>query len=271
MTSFPWYDSPWLATYVQAKAWIARNHPAQLAEFEERLAPLRTDPGFEVKRIDRVFDDVTLQKIRDTICDLNASQLELHEVRAFGRFIVHDHPYFSELQRAVVDVVREAAGEPVEPRYNFLSLYTKAGVCGVHLDAPFSKWTLDLCVEQSIDWPIHFSGIVPWPEEDRGYEQDWQERIKRDPKLRFMSYSLQPGSALLFSGSSQWHYRDRLPRTEGRGHFSNLLFFHFIPRGMGTLVEPRSWPAQFGLPTLAEVTDQYVERPRPQGAGRWLP
>lgn len=43
-TAFPWYDSPWLATYVRAKAWIARTHPARLAEFEARLAPLRTDP-----------------------------------------------------------------------------------------------------------------------------------------------------------------------------------------------------------------------------------
>lgn len=26
MTGFPWYDSPWLATYAQAKAWIAHTH-----------------------------------------------------------------------------------------------------------------------------------------------------------------------------------------------------------------------------------------------------
>lgn len=262
MSGFPWYDSPWLATFVEAKAWIVRARPEKLREFEERLAPLRTDPGFKVRRLERVFDDATLQEIRDTIRNLKASELELHEIHRFGRFVVHDHPYFTELQRSIVGLVSEAAGEAVEPRYNFLSLYTKVGVCGVHLDAPFSKWTLDLCIDQSTDWPIHFSNVAPWPEENRAYGADWQDRIKRDPTLRFTSFGLQPGSALLFAGSSQWHYRDPLPRGPGRGHFSNLLFFHFIPSGMGELVEPRNWPSRFGLPALAEITDRYVAAPR---------
>ena len=108
MSGFPWYDSPWLATYVRAKAWIARTHPARLAEFEERLAPLRTDPAFEVKSIPRLFDEDRLQKIRNTIRDLKPAQLELHEARQFGRFIVHDHPYFTELQRGLVEAVGES-------------------------------------------------------------------------------------------------------------------------------------------------------------------
>lgn len=257
MTGFPWYDSPWLATYVRAKAWIARTHPARLAEFEARLAPLRTDPAFEVKSIPRLFDEDRLQKIRNTIRDLKPAQLELHEARQFGRFIVHDHPYFTELQRGLVEAVGEAVGERVEPSYNFLSLYSKAGVCGVHLDAPSAKWTLDVCVEQSIDWPIHFSQIVPWPQASDYAGPDWQERIKRDPALRFTSYCLTPGSALAFSGSSQWHYRDPLPRAAGVGHFSNLLFFHFIPRGTTEIVEPRNWPTLFGLPGLAEATNRH--------------
>jgi len=257
MSGFPWYDSPWLATFVEAKAWIARKHPARLAEFEARLAPLRTDPAFEVQRIARVFDETTLEKIRNTIRDLKPAQLELHEARDFGRFIVHDHPYFTELQRGLSDMVGEAVGERVEPSYNFLSLYSKAGVCGVHLDAPSAKWTLDVCVEQSIDWPIHFSRIVPWPGESDYAQADWQQRVKGDPGLRFTAHSLEPGSALAFSGSSQWHYRDPLPRAPGAGHFSNLLFFHFIPRGMADVADPRNWPSLFGLAGLAEVIDRH--------------
>jgi hypothetical protein len=261
MTGFPWYDSSWLATYVRAKSWIARTHPALLAEFEARLAPLRTDPDFKIRQIREVFDEDTLRKIRRTIRDLKPAQLELHEARNFGRFIVHDHPYITELQQGLVELVGEAVGERVEPSYNFLSLYSKAGVCGVHLDAPSAKWTLDVCIEQSTDWPIHFSQIVPWPEENVYAGPDWQERAKRDPRLRFTATWLTPGSAVAFSGSSQWHYRDPLPRAAGSGNFSNLVFFHFIPHGTSEVVEPRNWPSLLDLPGLADVTDQHDATP----------
>jgi hypothetical protein len=253
MPDFPWYDSPWLSSYVRAKAWITRAHPARLAEFEARLAPLRTDPAFEAKGIPQVFDEGTLHKIRDAIRSLKAAQLELHEARDFGRFIVHDHRYFVELQRGLAGLVSEQVGEQVEPSYNFLSLYSRTGVCGVHLDAPSAKWTLDVCVEQSIDWPIYFSQVVPWPEDNDYTEPGWQARIKSDPSLRFTSHSLKPGSALAFSGSSQWHFRDPLPRAPGSGNFSNLLFFHFIPRGTAEWVEPQRWPVLLGLPELGDI------------------
>jgi len=253
MTGFPWYDSHWLSSYLRAKAWIARAQPARLAEFEAGLAPLRTDPAFEVKGLPRVFDEDALRRIRETIRNLEPAQLEFHEARDFGRFIVHDHPYFTELQRGLAGLVGEHVGEPVEPSYNFLSLYSRTGVCAPHLDAPSAKWTLDVCVEQSIEWPVYFSRVVPWPE-DAGYTgPDWQERIKRDSGLRFTSHRLEPGSALAFSGSSQWHYRDPLPRAAGRGNFCNLLFFHFIPCGTAEWVEPKRWPALLGLPALADI------------------
>jgi hypothetical protein len=82
---------------------------------------------------------------------------------------------------------------------------------------------------------------------------DWQARIKSDPSLRFTSHSLKPGSALAFSGSSQWHFRDPLPRAPGSGNFSNLLFFHFIPRGTAEWVEPQRWPVLLGLPELGDI------------------
>jgi hypothetical protein len=166
--------------------------------------------------------------------------------------VVHNHPYFTELQRSTTALVSELAGEPVEPIYNFLSLYSKFGVCPVHLDAPEAKWTLDICIEQTEPWPIHFSQIVPWPEELPYQGDDWQEQIKRAPELKFQSYTLHPGQALLFSGSSQWHYRDRLS-TNGAQHSCKLLFFHFVPQGTLELSQPKNWPKLFALPELAEV------------------
>lgn len=165
--------------------------------------------------------------------------------------MVHDHPFFTELQERTVALVSEAAGEPVEASYNFLSLYGRLGVCPAHMDSPESKWTLDLCVNQSAPWPIHFSQVCPWPESEMGAPQDadWESQIKRSPSLHFTAHTLQPGQAALFSGSSQWHYRDAISKAPG-GQVCDLLFFHFIPRGTAELVRPRNWARLFDIPEL---------------------
>ena len=79
---------------------------------------------------------------------------------------------------------------------------------------------------------------------------DWEQRVKSDPQLRFSSYALQPGQALVFSGSSQWHYREPI---DGAAHqaFCDLLFFHFVPRGTAELVRPENWAGLFDIPELA--------------------
>ena len=139
-----------LAREVRAGAGNHRRvRPEALVEFDRTFEVLRTRPDFQVTEFPRVFSDPVMEDIRQAIRELQQGQLELHEIRSFGRFIVHDHPFITELQQSIVDLVSQAAGEPVEPGYNFLSLYTKSGVCPVHMDAPDAKWTLDLCVRQS--------------------------------------------------------------------------------------------------------------------------
>jgi hypothetical protein len=219
-----------------------------LPEFERTLEGLRTRPDFKVKEFPTVFSDTVLADIEQAIRELAATQLELHEVRNFGRFIVHDHPFISELQQSIVGLVSEATGEPVEAGYNFISLYTERGVCPVHMDSPEAKWTLDLCIRQSEPWPIHLSQVVPWPEPSHYSGDDWEELIKHAPDHKFAPYSLEPGNAILFSGSSQWHYRDPQP---GSGH-CDLVFFHFVPRGMRATTKPANWPRLFRIPELAE-------------------
>ena len=184
---------------------------------------------------------------------LDPAKLELHEARRFGRFIVHDLPEFTRLQHQLTELVSQAAGEAVEPSYSFLSLYTKMGVCEPHLDAPSAKWTLDICIDQSEPWPIHLSQIIPWPEAFADLEDDWQASIKADPQLNFSTEVLMPGDAILFSGSSQWHYRDPLPQGEGK-RFCDLLFLHYIPKGAGEIVRPDKWAKHFGIPELAQST-----------------
>ncbi|MBA3948835.1 MAG: hypothetical protein H0X44_02695 [Acidobacteria bacterium] len=125
------------------------------------------------------------------------------------------------------------------------------------MDAPDAKWTLDLCVAQSAPWPIHFSQVVPWPEDEAPPADDsraWVESVKSSPSLRFQPVVLEPGEAVIFSGSSQWHYRDRMPPGNGR-QFCDLLFFHYIPAGTRDLVSPQKWASIFGAPELAGMPD----------------
>jgi hypothetical protein len=254
---YPWYDSSWLADYTQAKSLIERVRPEALPEFAKTFEVLRTRPDFEVKEFSRVFSNAALEDIRQAVRQLRATQLELHELHNFHRFIVHNHPLISKLHESVIGLASEAAGEPVEPCYNFLSLYTKLGVCPVHMDAPDAKWTLDLCIRQSEPWPIHLSQVVPWPEPSDYEGDNWQDLIKQDPDLRFESYSLEPGSAIFFSGSSQWHYRDPHPGGD-QDHYCDLVFFHFVPMGMRETVDRTNWPQLFGVPELAELHDEPV-------------
>jgi hypothetical protein len=252
---YPWYDSVWLTQYEEAKAIVRRVRPDALAAFVDAFRILRTRPDFKVKFFEQAFDPATLDEIRRVMASLRPADLELHEARQFGRFVVHDHPFFTDLQRRTVPLVSEAVGEPVEANYNFLSLYTSRGVCAVHLDAPEAKWTLDLCIDQSSPWPIYFSEVQPWPdsEAEAWKNEGWENHIKRSRSLEFASYTLQPGQAVLFSGSSQWHYRDPLPEAGGK-QFCTLLFFHFIPRGAAELVKPQNWARMFGIPELGGLS-----------------
>jgi hypothetical protein len=198
---------------------------------------------------ERLLDAAVLSDIESVVRTLKPTDLELHEARSFGRFVVHDHPFFTALQRQLLPVVEEAAGEPLDVQYNFLSLYTAKGVCRVHLDAPSAKWTLDLCLAQSAPWPIYFSQVVPWPKSEwvDPPAADWEEAIKQSRELRFSPVTLAPGQAVLFSGSSQWHYREPFPAAHGHCH---LLFFHYAPRGTSALLDPRRWAERFGVPEL---------------------
>ena len=251
-SSLPWYDSLWLCQYIAALRVIEQLRPALRADFVAAFERLRTPLDFRVRKLDRVFDDTTMEQIRQTIGCLPQSMLKHREEANFGRLIVHNHAVFSELQKTLVPLVSDLAGEALEPSYNFLSLYRSTGVCQPHMDAPTTKWTLDLCIDQSDTWPIHFSQTVPWPEAVSYESADWEERIKNDPTLKFSSYELAPGEALWFSGSSQWHYRECFTGTSANG-FCNLLFFHFLPEGLSTIVRPANWPALFGFPELAAI------------------
>ena len=256
MSSCPWYDSTWLDIFQRAKEQVARHHPQRLSEFLDAFESLRTDPDFIPQLIGGAVDANTLGQIRELIRSFDAEQLEQHELLTFGRLVLHNQQYISSLQKQLCETVGDAVSEPVEPCYNFLSLYNNLGVCQVHMDAPEAKWTLDICVDQTAAWPIHISQVREWPEAFAQTQEDWQEQIKSDPANRFTSYETKPGDGLVFSGSSQWHYRDRIPRT-GEQNLCHLIFLHYVPRGTREIVQPQNWARFFDMPELERLGEEF--------------
>jgi len=241
----PWYDANWLLMYKRVEEFIRQNCPWRLDEFLQTFEVLKTRDDFvATKLVKPVFDATMLKKSRQLIRELTVEQHEKHEVSRMGRTIVHDHPYFNEIQRELVGLVSDAVGEPVEPCYNFLCMYSNLGVCDVHMDTPAAKWTLDVCIDQSAPWPIYFSEVRPWPELGQYAGNDWQEQIKKDPDNHFSSLTLFPGEGLIFAGSSQWHYREKIERSQ-ENNYCHLIFFHYAPKGTGDLVDTTKWPDKF--------------------------
>ncbi len=221
-----------------------------MQEFVSAFDVFRTRPDFEVKHLPRLFDDEIIAELKNIINKLEFGDKTIGELRSFGRFVEWNLPYVTDLQKQITDLVGEHVGEPVEPCYNFLSLYKELGVCKVHMDAPFAKWTVDLCIEQSATWPIYFSNIVPWPENWKDPGAGWEDEIKNDPANKFAAFEMQAGEAIIFSGSSQWHYRNAIERAQDT-NFCHLLFFHFIPAGTSALTKPANWKDIFDIPDLA--------------------
>ena len=77
----------------------------------------------------------------------------------------------------------------------------------------------------------------------------WSDHIKNSHS--FDSHSMAVGGAVIFGGSSQWHYRDPMPDVT-RKDFCTLLFFHFVPAGSTELAKPQNWARIFGVPELSE-------------------
>ena len=249
---FPWYDGRWLRAWWAAKQLIAHVRPERLDEFVEAFASLRTRTDFAVRDLCRPLGAERLADVRRLVAEMPPALLETKELELFGRTVAHDLPAFTALQRGLEAMVSDLVGEPVETSYNFLSLYTQAGVCAPHMDSPWAKWTLDLCVDRSRPWPLHISQVVAWPEDLPALGDGWASSIGNDPSLRFRAYAPAPGDAILLSGSSQWHFREPLSEA-APGDFCTLLFFHFFPRGMAEILEPANWPARFGIEELAWI------------------
>ncbi len=253
---FPWYDSVWLDAYCFARETVSSGYPDRLNEFDEFFQVFQTDPEFQVSKHDNVLAPGRLDELKELIASLASHDLEKQELLSFGRFVVHDHPVFDDIQAELTELASRLAKESLEPSYNFLSLYNNLGYCQPHMDAPYAKWTLDICIEQSAIWPIYFSRPRPWPTDLVDSQSDWQQSILSNPDNQFQAVALEEGEAAFFSGSSQWHYRQRIQQVT-ENNFCHLLFLHFIPAGTRDMLKPENWAELLAIPELEGLTDHY--------------
>lgn len=250
LPNFGWYDGSFLARFEAARRMLAIIRPERSDQFIEAFDVLQTRPDFSVRSIDDVLPPSRFAKLLEQVRKVPAKALKSYEQAPFGRDILHDLPALTELQHELTPLVAQLAGESVEPSYNFLSLYRSGGRCPPHLDAPSAKWTLDLCLAQNLEWPIHFGKVRPWPTAANVNEER--------SGTTYTAHLLRPNQAILFSGSAQWHYRDVMP-AHG---FCHLAFFHYHPKDCGDLVHPERWATYFDLPELA-VLDTVFRTMRP--------
>lgn len=246
---FPWQDGRWLRRFYKACEIIQNQEPEKLPSFLTEIDKQNTRQDFQVIHLENILDQETIQTTKTYIKNLNNSDFKKTDTLSFGRLLAHNLPFFNKLQEKLVPLVSKAVGEEVEISYNFLSLYENLGICNVHLDAPMAKWTLDVCIDQSYEWPIYISKCHPRPKANEQFDDNWAETILNDSTQEFKPYTLQPGNAIIFSGSAQFHYRDRIYRGN-KDDYCHLIFFHFVPKGTKDTCRPKNWAKMLDIPEL---------------------
>lgn len=245
-----WYDSHFLRRLAVATRYLEAVRPDALPAFLASFSALQPREGFREILIDDVFDAATRDEIIAVSRAARPEQTERQasENKEFGRQVLWNIPFFLELQERLRPLVSEIAGRPLVSSYNFLSLYGSEGKCDLHMDHVEAMYTFDYCIEQDAVWPIYVSRVVDWPTTGMNFDPSL---ATADPDLDFREHALEPNRALLFNGSSQWHYRN--PKTQGG--FCNLLFFHYYPEGCEALVDPARWAEHSGIAELVPLCD----------------
>jgi hypothetical protein len=111
---YPWYDSIWLGQYAGAKQRLAEASPSKLPEFLGAMEHLRTRPDFQIQRLSHVVGGDVMHQVKQACRSLTPTAMELHEMRRFGRWVVHGNAFFTDLQRSLTGLASEIAGESLE-------------------------------------------------------------------------------------------------------------------------------------------------------------
>lgn len=158
----------------------------------------------------------------------------------FSRFMAQNVGIFQHIHNQLADFVSEQFKEQVKPSYSFLSMYDNNGICPLHIDREQCLYTVDylICQDDPTPWPIYVGRPISDEERQQICNAGAAQPENRDDILRikkeqkFTKIELEPNDAVLYSGTHQWHYRDRINCGT-----ADLAFFHFVPKAFnGSLV-----------------------------------
>ena len=152
----------------------------------------------------------------------------------FSRRYGNNIGIFQHLHGQLVDFASEQFGEKVKPSYSFLSLYDENGICPLHIDRDQCLYTIDYLIrqDQKEPWPIYIGEAMSDEKRaqisgtEKGHPKTEQDITRVKSKEKFTKIELAENDAVLYSGTHQWHYRDRIPSGN-----ADLVFFHFVPEG----------------------------------------
>lgn len=169
--------------------------------------------------IKNLLDPATLAIFRSLVGKLKNGPLTEQDPSTFGRQYCVNPQVLSEFHSSFTQLMSQTFNKPLKPSYSFLSMYFEgAGICPPHWDRPQCYATLDICIDQKQVWPLHVNDVDT-----------------RDPKtltpdeLRLVmensvAYKLEPGDAIIYSGTHHTHWRKRIQP----GNHCDLVFFHFV-------------------------------------------
>lgn len=150
------------------------------------------------------------------------------EFPKFNRQYAHNPPLLVKIHSQLTEFASEQFEEKLKPSYAFLSIYNEQGVCPLHIDRPQCYRTIDYLVSQKVNngWPLYISKSFERNEiKDSKILPETEQEIEEIKKsFEWNEIILNPNDAVLYSGTHQWHYRNKID-----GETATLIFFHFVP------------------------------------------
>lgn len=195
-------------------------------------------------RVTQVAHQLFTDEVHQTLIQFMEERAPLlpleYENERFSRFMALNVPMFQDIHNQLVDFASDKFGEKVKPSYSFISMYDDKGICPLHIDRDPCVYTIDYLIRQDDPepWPLYVGPQISDEERQHFYDigashpKDKRQIAQIKKSQTFTKIEFQPNDAVLYSGTHQWHYRDRIASGT-----ADLVFFHFVPEAFsGSLV-----------------------------------
>ena len=169
--------------------------------------------------------------------ECNRTSLDHSDSIKNGRSTYTALPFFGGEHLRLTDFVSEVFDEPLRPTYTCLSCYDReTSILMPHIDRDQCYRTLTYMIrcDEVPSWPMYI-GKWELTDQERGEILSDRHELKEHPKpgkdvdaiIDFQEWSTiehSQNSAVFFSGTHRWHYRDKIPAGT-----ADVIMFHYNP------------------------------------------